>query len=95
MNKVSNAPVGTPTFVPPLRVWHAFNDGSHKMHHHNVNTPEEAIKLIDKLGKEQLHDDSIDFNAFGLEEYVDGVWSEWYNEDGDDIESAILYPVTE
>lgn len=54
-----------------------------------VNSPAKAKKLIDKLALEQLKDESIMFNAFGLEVYEDGEWSEWYDENGDGIDEAV------
>lgn len=50
-----------------------------------VKSPSEAAKLINEMAAIQLKDNDIHDNAFGLEEW-DGVeWSEWYSEDGEDI----------
>lgn len=53
-----------------------------------VKSPVEGLKLIDKLTEQQLNDASIWGNAFGLEEFTDGEWSEWYSEDGEDLLST-------
>lgn len=71
-----------------LRVYHIAN--GEYAHQQEVQTPEEAMKLIDKWSEEDLHNPRIEYNCFGLEEYsekaIDGEhWTEWYNENGDDI----------
>ncbi len=68
------------------RVWCVNNAGKQEF---MVNSPAKAKKLIDKLALEQLKDESIMFNAFGLEVYEDGEWSEWYDENGDGIDEAV------
>jgi len=52
----------------------------------------EALAIINARADSQVNDESVEWNAFGLEIYEadDGTgnpgWCEWYNEDGDSIE---------
>lgn len=59
----------------------------------SVENPKQASQIIAKMAKEDLKDPSIFSNAFGLEVYEEidgkGVWSEWYDENGDDIKEAV------
>ena len=70
--------------MPKYRVWNVINPPN-DAELIPVKSPVEGLKLIDKLTEQQLNDASIWGNAFGLEEFTDGEWSEWYSEDGDDI----------
>lgn len=54
-----------------------------------VGSRVEAKRVIRKAIEEDLKDDSIYFNAFGLERFEAGKWSEWYDNDGDDIMDII------
>lgn len=74
-----------------LRVWH-IPQVPMKAFHVDVETPEEAIKVLDILA----HYDLFQFenrvkpdycNAQGLEVWdeQEGEWCEWYSEDGMDI----------
>lgn len=67
-----------------LRVWNVINP-PRTPNYHDVNSPNEAVAKINELAAEQLKDDAIFANAFGLEVFEDGEWSEWYSEDGEDI----------
>jgi len=72
-----------------LKAWWV-RDG--KFSHKVVKNIEEAIKWLDEQTNLDLDDDSITWNAGGLEEFdeemknngCDG-WCEYYNEDGLDI----------
>ena len=55
----------------------------------DVKTVEEAIKWINEQAELDLKDNNIIWNAGGLEEFEDGEWSEYYNEDGLDIKEII------
>lgn len=71
-----------------LRFYHIAN--GHIVHQQDVETPFQALILINKYAEDDLKDESIEFNAFGLEQYseedIDGThWTEWYNNDGQDI----------
>lgn len=70
-----------------LRMWNIINPPN-KPCYFPVATPEEAHTLIDQRAKMQLSDCMIVSNAFGLEVFEDGEWCEWYNEFGEDIDSA-------
>lgn len=67
-----------------LRVWVIVNPPSDPKYY-PIDTPKDAKTLIDAIADEQLKNDDIDCNAFGLEVYEDGEWCEWYGEDGEDI----------
>lgn len=77
-----------------LRVYHIQN--GNMAHQIEVESPMQAIALIEGWANEDLHNPNISFNAFGLEEYddtdlteedkgTDEGWTEWYNSDGQDI----------
>lgn len=72
-----------------LRVWNIINP-PYSPDHYLVKTPQEAFALIDKMADTQLRDSSIFSNVFGLEVFEGGEWSEWYDENGDDIDRAEL-----
>lgn len=74
-----------------LRVWH-IPQVPMKAFHVDVETPEEAIKVLDILADYDLFqfENRVkpDYcNAQGLEEWdeKEGAWCEWYSEDGLDI----------
>lgn len=69
-----------------LQAWWV-RDG--KMTYKKVNTIEEAIKWINEQTELDLNDDSITWNASGLEELEDGEWMEYYNEEGLDIKEIM------
>jgi hypothetical protein len=81
------------THVGALRVWYIINvPGTPE--HIPVDTPEEAIKVINDEAERQLRNPDIHSNVFGLEVYEEDSdgdgnpgWCEWYNEDGEDIDS--------
>ena len=77
-----------------LRVYHL--QSGNMAHQIEVETPQQAIALINQWADEDLHNPNVSFNAFGLEEYddtdlpegdkgTDAGWSEWYNSEGQDI----------
>lgn len=58
-----------------------------------VSSPQHAYNLIERMAKAQLEMNSIHSNVFGLEVFEDGEWSDWYSEDGDDLDAwAELHP---
>lgn len=78
-----------------LRVWH-IPQVPMKAFHVEVETPEEAIKVLDILADYDLFqfENRVkpDYcNAQGLEEWdaQEGEWCEWYSEDGLDIEEYL------
>ena len=66
------------TQAPPqrLRVWVIINPPS-APEYRSVATPEEGAHLIHRVANEQLKDDRIWANAFGLEVFEDGEWTDW------------------
>ena len=54
-----------------------------------VKSEREAIVWLNEQTHLDLEDESITWNASGLEEFIDGDWSEYYNEDGLDIKEII------
>ena len=67
------------------RVWNFVNLLS-KPDHYPVNSPEHGAELINALANSQLLDESITDNAFGLEVFEDGEWTEWMDEGGNDVD---------
>lgn len=67
-----------------LRVWNVINVPS-PANYYPVATPDTAVVLIEALAASQLLDENIDSNAFGLEIFEDGEWSEWHSENDEDI----------
>ena len=67
-----------------LRVWHIQNPPNHPMHW-SVSSVEEARQKIQKLIQLDLKNTRIVSNAFGLEIQENDEWSEWYNDEGQDI----------
>ena len=69
------------------RVWNVINPPS-KPKYYPVGTPLLGYMLINRLANEQLKDKRIWANAFGLEVFEDGEWTEWYDEEGRDVDEA-------
>ena len=78
-----------------LAVWNSINPPT-EMKYYGVKTVQEAKDLINELTAEQLKDDTITANAFGMvkcvktydekKEYWDiYAWEEWADEEGNDI----------
>lgn len=65
-------------------VWNAVNPPAN-MYWYGVASPENGARLIGVLAHEQLENDAIHSNAFGLVCYEDSEWVDWYSEDGEDI----------
>jgi hypothetical protein len=67
-----------------LRVW--WNTG-YKQNFYQVGDITQAILVLGRLADQQVNDDTIPFNAGGLEEYDSetGEWYEWTDTDGRDI----------
>ena len=69
-----------------LRIWWISNPPRRDAFKRKVTNEKEAIKFLDLLGDYDLWlGDLIDTNACGLEVWENGEWSEYYNEDGQDI----------
>lgn len=76
-----------------LRVWW-IPQVPMKPFHVPVKDIEEAMKILDTLAKYDLfqyHNNvKPDYsNAGGLEVFENGEWSEWYSEEGEDIDEVI------
>ena len=69
-----------------LRVWNAINIGSGRIDYYDVDSVKEAKETINTLADIQLKSENIESNAFGLEEFIDGHWCEWYDEEGYSID---------
>jgi len=69
-----------------LRVWWNRNG---KQTTYKVNDVEDAKAIITELTNDDLNNDTVIWNAGGLEVYEDGEWSEWYSEEGLDIMEII------
>jgi hypothetical protein len=68
------------------RVWRCVNFPSEPKYY-NVATPEDGADKINELAKKDLRNPNISANAFGLEVFEYGQWSEWYDNDGNDIDT--------
>ena len=66
------------------RVWVIINPPS-SPEFRSVDSPEEGARLIYRVAIQQLQDDRIWGNAFGLEEYRGSEWSEWENDEYEDV----------
>ena len=66
------------------RVWYIANPPSEPKHY-EVVTPEDGADKINQFAKRDLKNKNVFSNAMGLEVFEDGDWSEWYDENGDDI----------
>ncbi len=70
-----------------LRVWHIQNPPSAPAWY-NVKGPQQGANLINELARRDLLPASgIESNAIGLCVYEDGDWVDWYDEDGDDLDT--------
>jgi hypothetical protein len=76
-----------------LRVWWKPQIPMDASFYVSVKTPEEAKKILDILAdydafqfNEKIKPDYS--NAGGLEELNDGEWTDWYSEDGEDIDEV-------
>jgi hypothetical protein len=70
-----------------LRVWNIINPPT-KGTFYSVESPEEGAALISKMADEQLKQSWIHSNAFGLEVFEDGEWTDWYDDEGRDVNEA-------
>ena len=69
-----------------LRLWNQINIGSGRIDYYDVDSVKEAKEIINTLADIQLKSENIESNAFGLEEFIDGDWCEWYDEEGYSID---------
>lgn len=70
-----------------LRVWNVVNPPG-KPYLFPVESPEEGARTIKRLAAQQLRDPNVYSNAFGLLVLEDGEWTEWYDEEGRDVDEA-------
>ena len=68
------------------QAWHKNNQADYE---ETVETIAEAITWLDQVAQDDLDDNTVVWNAQGLQEYdtEDNEWVEWYDDDGDDIRS--------
>lgn len=77
-----------------LRMWGNRNIGS-DLSEEEVTSVEEAVDIIIEAIEEDLEDDSVTDNAFGVEERIDlggkdgWQWVEWSNDDGEDVMEVV------
>lgn len=71
-----------------LSVWwlRGYSDFGQYTAHIPVVSPEEALRAIEILAESEMDDEHIVYNANGLEVFDGTEWSEWSNEDGEDID---------
>jgi len=69
-----------------LRVYHIQNIPN-RATYHDVATPTCGWRKIVELTQADLREDSgVTSNVMGLEEFLDGEWVEWYDDEGYDID---------
>ena len=70
-----------------LRIWHIQNVPNRPIYI-PVESPEEAIRVINERAEKDLKTLGIVSNAFGLEVFnkEEKEWEEWYSEEGSDID---------
>ena len=70
--------------IGSLRVWVARNVPA-KAEYKDVEDTYKALLMIHNMIEEDLKDESIKDNTFGLEIYGENGWEEWASHDGEDI----------
>jgi len=71
--------------MPRFRVWNIINPPARPAHF-PVESPEAGAALIARLAAEQLQDEHVTCNVFGLEVQVaGGKWEEWEDEQGRNV----------
>ena len=51
-----------------------------------IDSPDKAVRLLDQLGARDIKN-GVQVNVGGLEVFENGGWTEWYDEDGNDIDN--------
>ena len=59
-------------------------------HLYKVHNPRHAYKVINNLADSQVNDETILYNAIGLQVFEDGDWCDWCNEEGDEIHDVVF-----
>jgi len=67
-----------------MRVW--WNTGGGLTTYYYIDKIEDAKIITDILSIRELYDESIGFNAYGVEVLEDDEWNEWYSEEGLDAQ---------
>ena len=70
-----------------LQVWWVRNP-PRPAEYHEVSDPLDAAAKLKDLAERDLRTTWVISNAGGLEVFEDGEWTEWYNEEGQDIDEA-------
>jgi hypothetical protein len=68
-----------------LRVYHIINPPASPVHE-SVMSPDEAVEWIETQAARDLLNPRVESNVFGLEVFEDGEWTEWYDDEGRDID---------
>ena len=76
-----------PKNTKKYRVWNVINPPS-KPKYYPVASPRDGWAFINGMAEEQLKNRRIFCNVFGLEAFEDGEWTEWYDEEGRDVDEA-------
>ena len=71
-----------------LRVWYIINPPAEPTYYY-VASPTQGAAAIDRMADAQLKQPWIEANAFGLEVFEDGEWVDWWDEEGNDVESLL------
>jgi hypothetical protein len=76
-----------PTRKGRYRVWVVRNPPSPKQTY-PVRSPWHGAVLIAALAESDLLDPLVTTNVFGLQQFVEGDWEDWYNDEGYDEQQA-------
>jgi hypothetical protein len=71
-----------------LRVW-AIRNVPNAPTYQDVATPAEGLEVAKKWVKADLANPSIESNAFGMEIFEDGEWTEWYDDQGQSLDDLL------
>ena len=76
--------------VGALRVyWGNIRNGEQRIDYYAVDDIDDAIGIIDDRTSQDLADSVVGMNWCGLEEYETDGWFEFYNNDGDNIDTIM------
>lgn len=70
----------------PLRVWHIQNPPNEPTWY-IVDSPAAGARKIAALAEADLHNRAVWGNAFGLSVLEDGDWVDWYDAEGNDLDT--------
>lgn len=72
-----------------LRAWHIsklLSTPIPSYTHRRVDSPEQAVGVLGRRAQLDLRDNNVEWNTQGLVVWEFGEWTEWYSQDGEDID---------